>query len=367
MTVTNLTAPVVSGDVVAGDLLATSNGTWDTDTPPLAYTYRWLRCDAAGDNCVAISGQVASTYRVRDADVASTIRSEVTATEVALPFPPISTGESGTGTHWADPSEYDTLAEIGYTFAVTVFAPADIAGATAKLDAAQAAGIQLIIGLYSFGGPEPYSLSGDTWTLSAAAINAINFLESRSDDVLAFFGFNEPLWIHPITGTSSSCGSLSATQLRNFRTAIRAHWPAAPIYHDLGEPEAWAPGGFLHDSYPCIGNKYADMSDVCDYAGIWFYPFTTGGYLEAEGRARINIDAPFVVSEMGAVPVFLGQSHSAASDGLVYPSLAQIADWNIAMREELPTGSLISWYVWRQDLYPDYLVNHPEQWDSTVP
>lgn len=86
MTVTNLTPPTLSGTARQGQTLFTSNGTWDSDDP-VQYTFRWLRCDAAGDNCVAINGAVVNSYLLKAADVGSRIRSEVTATEVADPPP----------------------------------------------------------------------------------------------------------------------------------------------------------------------------------------------------------------------------------------------------------------------------------------
>jgi hypothetical protein len=35
-------------------------------------------------------------------------------------------------------------------------------------------------------------------------------------------------------------------------------------------------------------------------------------------------------------------------------------------RKALPAGSLLSWYVWRQDGYRDVLADHPEIWASTT-
>lgn len=88
MTVTNTAIPVVSGTAQQGQTLSTSNGSWTYDLDFLTYTYRWLRCDAAGANCVAIGGATNLTYLLTAADVGSTIRSEVTATENAAPPPP---------------------------------------------------------------------------------------------------------------------------------------------------------------------------------------------------------------------------------------------------------------------------------------
>ena len=69
---------------------------------------------------------------------------------------------------------------------------------------------------------------------------------------------------------------------------------------------------------------------------------------------------------MGAVPVFLAQSFSTSTTE-VWPTQAQMLDWNCAIREALPSQALISWYVWRQEnLYPDSLAEYPAYWPSTV-
>ena len=73
------TPPTVSGDPRDGGTLTAQPGTW-TGTGPIDYTYQWLRCDADGDNCVAIPGATGSTYTPGPDDVGSTIRVDVTAT-----------------------------------------------------------------------------------------------------------------------------------------------------------------------------------------------------------------------------------------------------------------------------------------------
>lgn len=72
--------PQISGaSIVVGRQLSTSNGTW-AGPGPIAYTYAWLRCDYAGDNCTAIPSANASTYTPSVSDVGSSIRAQVTAT-----------------------------------------------------------------------------------------------------------------------------------------------------------------------------------------------------------------------------------------------------------------------------------------------
>jgi hypothetical protein len=75
----NTAAPAISGTATVGQTLTASTGTWSSQTTP-TYTYQWQRCDTAGNNCSSISGATAQTYTVQSADVNSTLRVAVTAT-----------------------------------------------------------------------------------------------------------------------------------------------------------------------------------------------------------------------------------------------------------------------------------------------
>lgn len=66
-----------SFNLVPGDTLNSSNGTW-TDTPT-SYTYQWQSCDANGASCTAISGATNARYTVVSGDVGNTLRTVVTA------------------------------------------------------------------------------------------------------------------------------------------------------------------------------------------------------------------------------------------------------------------------------------------------
>ena len=68
--------PQVSGEPTEGQALTTSNGSWSNS--PSAFTYRWRRCDTAGAACQDIAA-TAQSYVLGQADVGSTIRAQVTA------------------------------------------------------------------------------------------------------------------------------------------------------------------------------------------------------------------------------------------------------------------------------------------------
>ena len=77
----NTVRPSVSGTPHDGETLSADTGDW-TGTAPLAFTYRWQRCDASGD-CRAIAGATDATYTATSADARSTLQVVVTATNDA--------------------------------------------------------------------------------------------------------------------------------------------------------------------------------------------------------------------------------------------------------------------------------------------
>ena len=78
----NTDPPTIEGTPGEGHTLSASHGTWD-GTAPLAYTYRWQRCDEAGSSCADIAGATDAAYVAGSADVGATIRVVVTATNDA--------------------------------------------------------------------------------------------------------------------------------------------------------------------------------------------------------------------------------------------------------------------------------------------
>jgi polysaccharide biosynthesis protein PslG len=73
----NLSAPAISGSPTVGASQTATAGGWKGGA--LTYSYRWERCDAAGAACVAIPGGSSTSYTAATADVGSTLRISVTA------------------------------------------------------------------------------------------------------------------------------------------------------------------------------------------------------------------------------------------------------------------------------------------------
>jgi hypothetical protein len=74
---TNTVKPAVSGNMVVGEELSSTTGTW---TPtPTSFTRQWQRCDTDGTACRNIAGATGRTYGVRVADVGHRLRVRVAA------------------------------------------------------------------------------------------------------------------------------------------------------------------------------------------------------------------------------------------------------------------------------------------------
>jgi hypothetical protein len=76
----NVTPPTISGTAVVGETLTASNGTWTGSNS--VFTYQWQKCDASGAaaSCTNIAGATANVYVPTPADIGSTLRVLVTAT-----------------------------------------------------------------------------------------------------------------------------------------------------------------------------------------------------------------------------------------------------------------------------------------------
>ncbi len=270
--------------------------------------------------------------------------------------------EPDAGTHWASADDFPQFRQLGYRFVMVTIDP-DPETWAPVLDAAEANGLQLIAGLW----PPPYKLVQGAWEISLEGRAFLRYAASRPGVVKAIYGYNEPYWVDPFTMRDNICGALSAAQLRALRSAIREVWPEAAVFHDVGNPSVWAPGGWLHAANPCIGNKYADAAGVADFVGIWFFPFDQGTYRREEGLGMLRREIQYVTYRMGAQPIVSAQAFQCLHCGEAtrMPTDGELRDWNCSLRELQPHA--ISWYPWRQDFYNDYLSNHPEYWDATRP
>ncbi len=87
----NTSPPGVTGTMTTGSVATANPGSW-TGKQPITFSFRWLRCNTAGGECIAI-GANGSTYRLSSADVGHKIRFDITARN-SLGSTTIRSGES---------------------------------------------------------------------------------------------------------------------------------------------------------------------------------------------------------------------------------------------------------------------------------
>jgi hypothetical protein len=78
----NTSLPAVSGAAREGESLSSTLGSW-TGTAPISHARQWRRCNASGASCADVSGRTGASYAVGAADVGSTLRVRVTASNAA--------------------------------------------------------------------------------------------------------------------------------------------------------------------------------------------------------------------------------------------------------------------------------------------
>ena len=78
----NDVAPSLTGVATQSHVLSGFAGAWNASPPP-SIGLQWTRCNSSGASCVAISGQATPTYITTAADVGSTLRLLVTASNAS--------------------------------------------------------------------------------------------------------------------------------------------------------------------------------------------------------------------------------------------------------------------------------------------
>ena len=78
----NTALPTISGTAEQGQTLTGHAGQWSGDQP-ISYKWRWKRCNAFGQKCANIAGATTQAYVVKNVDVGTKLRLNVTATNGA--------------------------------------------------------------------------------------------------------------------------------------------------------------------------------------------------------------------------------------------------------------------------------------------
>lgn len=74
----NTALPSLSGEAEDGQTLSVGNGSWSS-REPVSFEYGWRRCDASGNHCVGLEGEAGPSYALSAADVGTTVRGVVRA------------------------------------------------------------------------------------------------------------------------------------------------------------------------------------------------------------------------------------------------------------------------------------------------
>jgi hypothetical protein len=134
----NTAVPTISGVAQSGQMLTGSTGSWTNS--PTSYAYKWQRCDSSGSNCAAISGAAASSYTAVTADVGSTLRLAVIATNAGGSSAPASSAQTAVVTSAPSTATFGRMT-VGTSFDAGMFsnykivhkATLSVAGSVTKL------------------------------------------------------------------------------------------------------------------------------------------------------------------------------------------------------------------------------------------
>jgi hypothetical protein len=205
----NTALPTISGTAQSGQTLTAGPGSWTES--PTAYGYQWQRCDAAGANCSSISLATTQSYTVVAADVGSTLRVAVTATNAAGP----SAAASSAQTAVVQQASSQTFGKTSVGASSDVFS-ADrkrvnryalpTAGSLTKLSIYLApggtSGQQLLKGVvYSDSASAPAALLGTSSSLTFTSTSATGWYDLTFATPLSLAAGN--YWIGVITGATA--------------------------------------------------------------------------------------------------------------------------------------------------------------------
>jgi hypothetical protein len=88
----NISAPTIAGTAQQGQALTAQNGSWSNE--PTSFAYQWQRCDTTGSNCSPIPEATAQTYTLKTADVGTTVRVAVSASNLGGASSPVSSAQT---------------------------------------------------------------------------------------------------------------------------------------------------------------------------------------------------------------------------------------------------------------------------------
>jgi hypothetical protein len=247
------------------------------------------------------------------------------------------------GIQYAMGDDLATVQSLGGTVVLQTFRhDDDPAEWVAQLDLAQSQGLQVIGRLWW---PEGWEWDGVAWQIHDEARLFVQTMAAHPA-TFAVYALHEPYW-----RGCPTCGLTTAQQQALYQE-LKAI-ADVPLYSEIGGVAFWADQG--------ADKTLAD--GVCDYCGVWNFPFYTDGtYHRDEFISQLDAD--------------LAAIHELAPNSKLVWLLQVFAQSDSPTPRRMPTaeeitdiGNIVSWkgvdgifwYVWEfGSLYDDFLSNHPE-------
>jgi hypothetical protein len=241
----NTALPTITGTAALGQVLTAHNGSWSNE--PTSFSYQWLRCDSTGANCVEIAEATASTYTLAQADVGSTLRVAVTATNTGGKSAPATSGATGvvqqaTATFGKTNVGAGTDTFLADRKRVSRYA-LSAAGSVSKLSIYLAptatVGQQLLKGLiYADSSTAPGALLGVSEPLTFNSTNTAGWYDLVFSSPVKLAAGN--YWIGVITGASSYVAGFrydAVTGARDYNANTYTSGPTNPFGTPSIDPE----------------------------------------------------------------------------------------------------------------------------------
>ena len=233
----NISAPTIGGPTQQGQTLNAQHGSWSNE--PTSFAYQWQRCDTAGSNCSPIAEAKAQTYTLAAADVGTTIRVAVSASNLGGASTPVSSLQTAVVTAAASTFGKTTVGASSDVFAadrkrVSRYA-LPTAGSVTKLSIYLAptgvSGQQVLRGLvYADANGAPGTLLGVTEPLTFSSTNAAGWYQLAFSAPLKLAPGN--YWIGVITGATAKVAGFrydSVAGSRDWNANPYASGPTSPF------------------------------------------------------------------------------------------------------------------------------------------
>jgi hypothetical protein len=204
----NISAPTIVGTAQQGQTLTAQHGSWSNE--PTGFAYQWQRCDTTGSTCSPIPEATAPTYTLKTADVGTTVRVAVSASNLGGASSPVSSAQTAVVT-----AATSTFGKTSVGASSDVFASdrkrvnryaLPTAGSVTKLSIYLAptgtSGQQALRGLvYADANGAPGALLGASEPLTFSSTNAAGWYQVAFSAPLKLAAGN--YWIGVITGATA--------------------------------------------------------------------------------------------------------------------------------------------------------------------